>query len=445
MDILKKIRRWLGLSGDQEPEIPKPVLHLDHLNGTMNDSLTAILRGRLAFRRSSITELRFQLNNYVPPHYTEDYKELDAAERRLDTVEVTLSELAPKLEQLEQCREELEQVNRILDRLFQKLGRHTKAWEIGLSLWALCVLSAAGAVSYLLWVHPVSSSAFFLADKQRWPNVRLLLLCAGGGLAGTAIDLSRILYRVIPSRSLDPRRILWYFSSPFYSAALAAVAFLFLHAGTGFSAISTGTGPNAASVTGIFSLGFLIGFVPSAVVYRINGVVKAFFGTDEVSSPQITPPQVVRTAQTRLTISATVTPSGATRIVSATARIQVLGGTSGTGGNASAALHRGLDNTWSGELTVPALARTLTPAVPPDGAGNSDAKTSSDSLMLSDGTVTVEAQDETGNVSRSETVSLPPFVLQDAPVSRSTGILFPAGAARDGVAAVRPENPHENP
>lgn len=418
------------------PQIEKPVFQLDPLSRTKSEAFTAILRGRLAFRRSSITELRFQLNNYVPWSDTDDYAKLDAAEERLDRVEVALSEITPPEDVLKQCREDLEHVNRVLDKLFQKLGRHTKVWEIGLTLWALFVLSAAAVVSYLLWVHPASPSGFFLADKQRWPNVRLLLLCAGGGLAGTAIDLSRILYRVIPSRSLDPRRILWYFSSPFYSAALAAVALLFLRAGAGFAAISTGSGPNAASVTGIFSLGFLIGFVPSAVVYRINGVVKAFFGTDEVSSPQITPPQVVRTAQTRLTISATVTPSGATRIVSATARIQVLGGMQGAGGNASAALHRGLDNTWSGEMVVPALAKTLATAVPPPGAENNEAKAGSDSLILNDGTVTVEAQDETGNVSRSETISLPPFV--------SAGILTKAGAAQDGAAAIKSENPHEN-
>lgn len=389
----------------------------------MSESLTAILRGRLAFRRSRITELRFQLNNYVPKCYTKDYKHLDAAERRLDTVVVALCERTPSEEVLEKCCKELEHINRTLDWLFQKLGRHTKVWEIGLTAWALFVLAGAAAVSYLLWVHPVSSSGFLFAGKQHWPNVRLLLLCAAGGLAGTAIDLSRILYRVIPSRSLDPRRILWYFSSPFFSAALAAVAFLFLHAGAGFSTISTGSSPNAASVTGIFSLGFLIGFVPSAVVYRLNGVVKAFFGTDEVSSPQNTPPQVVRTAQTRLTISATVTPSGATRIVSATARIQVIGGGAGAGGNASAARHRGLDNTWSGELNVPALGKNVPPPISLTDTGNNDTKADGSRVTIMDGTATVEAQDETGNVSRSETVSLPPFVLQDAPVSPSKDML----------------------
>ena len=416
------------------------LFRLDGYQESMGKTLKPILLGRLARRRSSLMELRFQLNGYAskslaseyqkvlknyalahPPHVHADtdrsdakhwwrvYENLDRAEAMLDTVEVYLKEDTTPEPRLEKCRAELEEVNRILDNLFQTLGNHTKTWERILMIWALSLLCLAAGAGYVLWIHPSLLSWHFLSASQRWPQIRLLLLCACGGLAGTAVDLSQILYRVIPARSLDPRRILWYFSAPFFSAALAAVAFLFLHAGAGFSAVSAGGVTNGSSVAEIFSLGFLIGFVPSAIVYRINGVVKAFFGTDEVRSPQITPPQVVRTAQTRLFVSARVTPSGATRIVSATARVQTLSGAQGSGGNASVALQRGLENTWSGELDIPALEVAAVGLA----TGVADPAT-----PTNDGTITVEAQDETGNVSRSETVSLPPFSSRLPPQGR---------------------------
>ena len=366
--------------------------------------LRATLEGRLADLRTGIADLRSRAGEYTAKHFQADFGTLATAEYALDEVELALDEKAPTEAQYHHARGVMLTVQRDLDGISQRLARHTLNWELGLSAYASLVLIVAALLSDWLYVHPARPAhGAPVLDPQTWYVLRLALLTACGGLLGSASDLLRILSHVLPNRSLDPRRIVLYFLFPLSGASLAGAFYVLVQAGTGFAAL--GTGKPMTTVAAVFSLGFLIGFLPSTVVYRINQIVKAFFGTDEVKAPQVTPPQTVRISQTRIKVSAAVVSSTTTRIASVTARLQLQGETHSSAGVASVPLRRGTESTWVGELSVPQDQATG------GGTGATGPR----------GVLVIEARDETGNIGRSDPVSLPPLLKDDTPDNGTGG------------------------
>ena len=357
----------------------------------------ALLKGRISDQQARIDDLSCRIGDFDSRSFLKDHEDLAQAECDLFDVELVLQRDSPTEDQYRQVCATLKAVQLSLDRMHQKLAGRIRDWERRLSVYAVFLLFLAATLGYCLYIDKGASDAWpFRGHPGAWPLVRLALLACSGALLGGASDLMRILSVVLANKSLDPRRILWYFLFPLASAALAGAFYLLIQAGTGFSAL--GTGKTVAGAAGVFGLGFLIGFVPTAVIYRINQVVKAFFGTDEVGAPEVAPPQVIRISNSkngaRLRVTTRIQSSDATRIVSAVARLQISGQTQAPGGTASAVLRRGLDNGWVGEVLVPPSKS------PGDGSTTSDE---------GKGTLTVEARDDAGSIGRSEPVSLPPL------------------------------------
>lgn len=378
----------------------------------MNDmqSQKETLVARLTSLRSQLAELRSQIRGFA--HLPEGGGDAEGA---LDCAQQSLESQQPDLV----CaRSKLAKARDTLDKADQALTLRNAYWEWALAVWGGVTLllsfcwmvklwsqtggAGDGVATYTiiegarLWDFTLGGFTVQL-DAAQWHVLRPVLLAAAGGLAGAGLAIGRLLYLTIPSRTLNPKSILWYLSSPIYAAGLASAMFAVIRAGL-LGAVGQLHSQSSGSTLSAIALGLLVGFEPTAVFERIKAVVRAFFGTDEVKAPRLSSPQVSLQAGT-LTIRSAVTASPATRIVSVSATLQT------DGFKTSVSLDRGADHIWSVSCPVPQAL-----------------------LKAPHFTATIEARDEAGNLSRSEAISVsmsapsPPVqsVLQPVVVVSST-------------------------
>lgn len=367
-----------------------------------NRSLEQILWDRLNGIRTELLDLRSQLDRYKSLfHNAKGYESLYMVEAELDRAQSLLSTSPPDLEQ---ARSRICAAREQMDVICHAITIHRSVVERRLATWTVLVLALTGLTAFWVWrAIPTDPEQTVLGlPEAQWLILRAALLTGCGGMAGSAINLSRLLYLAIPARTLDLRNVLWYTFEPIFGAALAISAYVLVRAGIWGSGGASGAPLGFASSAAAFALGFLVGFVPSAVHQRLNSIIKAVFGTEEVRGPQITSPQV-RVQNGLVSITATVNSSPSTRVTAANAILQT------PQGNSTAALRRGAGYQWTGEISIPSSITDLSLA-----------------------SLYVEARDESGNVSRSEPVSLSLANVPDG------GAITPSGSGEAPAVTVYP-------
>lgn len=379
-------------NGAQTPTFPvlEPIVDSDALDGIIataqviqrpvEQSLRAVQRKRLIELRASLAETRARLRNDKPQ--SSSFQVLNALECELDAAQVLLENPASDTNRISEA---LRDAHDKLDKVSFEISKHARdlsgalgAYALGLlfvSLWFGYFVWRAAKIEQIPWRFP---GTYETLDDGRWLVVRAALMAIFGALIGSAVFLFRVLYNTVSGRPIDIRRLRWYFFSPAFAATLSLAIFAFVRAGLpGFGGTSSAATAGVAAA-GPFAIGFLIGFAPSAVLYRITGVVKAIFGADEVATPQVGPVQV-QLHDNNLAVSCIVTASPAARLISVSAQLSTTAGVTPL-----CELKKDVDNTWKGEAPLSAEALK-------------DPKAAS---------VLVEVRDDTGNVTASKPVSL---------------------------------------